>query len=113
PYQFSFTTRNFNRPDLTAVLVDTVAKTNTTIHLGDSASTIVNFATTSNPATLSAGRFYILFKPAPGSVTYSNVTATQEVKNIAVQWTVTDQVNINKYVVEKSTDGVNFYPVDT
>jgi hypothetical protein len=113
PYQFSFTTKNFNRPDLTAVLVDTATKTSTPIHLGDSASTIVNFATTSNPATFSAGRFYILFKPAPGSVKYSNVTATQEVKNIAVQWIVTDQVNINKYVVEKSTDGVNFYSVDT
>jgi len=113
PYQFSFTTTDFNRPDLNAFLIDSTAQTSTPIKLGDSASTTVSFTVTSAPATYAANRFYIVFKPAPGSVTYSNITATQENKNIAVQWIVTDQLNINKYIVERSTDGVNFYPIDT
>ncbi|HSY76938.1 MAG TPA: T9SS type A sorting domain-containing protein, partial [Bacteroidia bacterium] len=113
PYQFNFTTTNFNRPDLNAFLIDSAAQTSTPINLSDSASTTVNFSVTYDPATYAANRFYIIFRPAPGSVTYSNVTATQENKNIAVQWIVTDQLNINKYIVERSTDGANFYPVDT
>lgn len=113
PYQFSFTALHFNRPDLTAVLVDSTTNTSTPIKLGDSATTSINFAVTSAPATSAANRFYILFKPAPGSVKYSSVTATQQAKNIVVQWIVTDQLNINKYVVEKSINGVDFYPVDT
>jgi hypothetical protein len=113
PYQFSFTALHFNRPDLTAVLVDSTTNTSTPIKLGDSVTTTINFAVTSAPATSAANRFYILFKPAPGSVKYSSVTATQQAKNIVVQWIVTDQLNINKYVVEKSINGVDFYPVDT
>jgi Secretion system C-terminal sorting domain len=113
PYQFNFTTTNFNRPDLNAFLVDSAAKTTTPISLGDSAGTIVNFTVTSDPATYAANRFYILFRPAPGSVTYNNVTAAQQDKNISVQWIVSNQLNINKYVVERSADGVNFYAVDT
>ncbi|HMG83686.1 MAG TPA: hypothetical protein VK559_11670, partial [Ferruginibacter sp.] len=113
PYQFSFTTTNFNRPDLNAFLIDSAVHTRTPITLSDSTNTTVNFSVTSDPATYAANRFYIIFRPAPGSVTYSNVIATQENKNITVQWIVTDQLNINKYIVERSTDGVNFYPVDT
>ncbi|HXB12614.1 MAG TPA: fibronectin type III domain-containing protein, partial [Bacteroidia bacterium] len=112
PYRFTFEATNFNRPDLNAYLIDTLMHTTTPISLGDSITNI-NFTVTSTSG--SANRFAITFRPAPGSVTFNAVTATvtQQNKSILVQWTVSNQLNINEYIVEKSTDGVNFYPVDT
>jgi hypothetical protein len=112
PYQLVIKTKNFIRPDIKAFLIDSFTNTSTPILLGDT-STIVNFTVTTAPASYAAQRFSIIFTEAPGSVTYTSVTATQENKNIAVEWVVDNQLNINKYVVEKSTDGTNFYPVDT
>ncbi|HTB53435.1 MAG TPA: T9SS type A sorting domain-containing protein [Ferruginibacter sp.] len=112
-YQFNITAKNFNRPDLNAILVDSATHTRTPITLGDSANTVVNFAITSDAATKATNRFYISFKYAPGSVKYTAVTATQQDKNIAVQWIVNNQLNIKEYVLEKSIDNENFYPVDT
>jgi hypothetical protein len=112
PYRFDFVATSFNRPDILASLVDKYKNTSTPIHLGDS-STSASFTVDGNAASKAADRFYIVFRPAPGSVKYSNVTATQQNKNVLVQWAVSDQLNIKEYVVEKSTDGVNFYPVDT
>jgi hypothetical protein len=111
-YKLVVQTSSFVRPDLKAFLIDSYTNTSTPILLGDTATTI-NFTVTSAPASYAAARFSIVFAAAPGSVTYTAVTATQENKNIAVEWAVDNQLNINKYVVEKSTDGVNFYPVDT
>ncbi|HSY75868.1 MAG TPA: hypothetical protein VK890_03360, partial [Bacteroidia bacterium] len=112
PYRFDFVATSFNRPDILASLVDKYTNTTTPIHLGDS-STSAYFTTDGNAASKAADRFYILFREAPGSVTYNNVTASQQNKNVLVQWTVSNQLNIKEYVVYKSTDGVNFYPADT
>ncbi len=112
PYQLVIATKNFTRPDIKASLIDSFTNTATPILLGDT-STTVNFSVTGAPASYAAARFSIVFAYAPGSVTYTSVAATQENKNIAVEWTVDNQLNINKYIVEKSTDGINFYPVDT
>jgi hypothetical protein len=111
-YRFVFEATDFNRPDLNAYLIDTFMHTTTPVSLGDSVTSI-NFSVTSVSGSAAANRFAITFRPAPGSVTYTNVTATTQNKNVLVQWTVNNQLNIQEYVVEKSTDGVNFYPVDT
>jgi hypothetical protein len=112
PYKLVIATKSFARPDLTAFLIDSFTHTSTPILLGDTAVN-VNFIVTTSPASYAANRFNIVFAAAPGAVTYSDVTATQQSKNIAVQWIVSNQLNINKYVVEKSIDNTNFYPVDT
>jgi len=112
PYQLVIGTNSFARPDLKAFLIDSFTNISTPVLLGDT-STTVNFTVTADPASYAADRFSVVFAEAPGSVTYTSVTATQENKNIAVEWVVDNQLNISKYVVEKSTDGVNFYPVDT
>ncbi|HMG81428.1 MAG TPA: T9SS type A sorting domain-containing protein, partial [Ferruginibacter sp.] len=111
-YRFAFEATSFNRPDLNAYLIDTFMHTNTPISLGDSA-TDIDFTITTNAGSAAADRFAITFRPAPGSVQYTTVTATQQNKDVLVQWMVKNQLNIKEYIVEKSTDGTNFYPADT
>lgn len=111
-YRFALQASNFNRPDLTAYLIDTFAHTNTPVSLNDNAITDVDFTIT-NAAGTGAGRFALAFRAAPGSATYTSITAVQQNKNALVQWTVSTQLNVKEYIVYKSTDGTNFYPVDT
>jgi hypothetical protein len=111
-YRFSFEASAFNRPDLNAFLIDTFMHTSTPLSLGDN-STTVDFTVTTAPGSAAAQRFAIIFKPSPGSVIYNTVTATQQNKNVLVQWTVNNQLNIKEYIVERSANGTNFYPLDT
>ncbi|UAY50709.1 hypothetical protein [Ferruginibacter albus] len=55
-------------------------------------------------------RFSILFRPqAPVPVTFTNVKAQwMGNSNVSVQWNVANQLNINKYEVERSADGKTF-----
>jgi hypothetical protein len=55
----------------------------------------------------------VVFRAAPSSANYNSITASLQAKDIMVEWSVGNQLNIDKYVVEKSTDNTNFYPVDT
>ena len=50
---------------------------------------------------------------APLPVTITSVTARQQADDIVVEWQVTNQLNIAKYEVEKSTDGLIFVRVNT
>jgi autotransporter-associated beta strand protein len=115
PYQFLIQTTSFNRPDLNAFWVDSFTNISTPIPLKkDTSKVYINF--TINPdvaSSFSPTRFSVVFKPAPSTTTYNSVTALLQDKNILVDWTVKNQLNVAKYIVEKSTDNINFYPVDT
>jgi hypothetical protein len=41
-------------------------------------------------------------------VTFSSFNAMQQLGTIKVNWTVTGEINLNKYVVEKSADAIHF-----
>jgi hypothetical protein len=112
PYQFVIQTTNFTRPDLNAFFVDSFTHAYTPILLGDTLVN-VNFSITSDPNSYASDRFHIIFRFAPGSVAYDTVMANSQNKDITVQWQVSSQLNIKEYVIEKSIDSINFYPVDT
>lgn len=72
-----------------------------------------DFTLTSEPASYISDRFRIVFKSSnPLPVTFTNVKAAQQGKNIAVEWNVENEINISKYDVEKSADGRNFNKVN-
>ena len=67
------------------------------------------FTIDGNAASASANRFRIVFKKYNVlPVTLSAISATAQSNNIAVEWTVENEMNMVKYVVEKSTDGSNY-----
>ncbi len=108
-YQFEFIPSNLN-PSLQAVLEDSYTGIPTPLSISNTST--INFLVDGNAASQVATRFRIVFttvKVLP--VTYTTVKAYQHLKDVAVNWTVENELNINKYEVEKSTDGVNFTKV--
>ncbi len=112
-YQFIFESIGLAQPGITGYLEDSYLGTTTNISL--SGSTSVNFSVAAATASAINNRFRIVFKQALFTlpVTISHVKAYQLNKNIAVEWKVENEINMLKYVVEKSTDGIAFTPVNT
>ena len=112
-YQLAFIGSNINRPDLKATLEDSYTATSTPISLTD--TTKVNFTVTSDATSQGANRFRIVFETIGGSlpVTYTNIKAWQYSAGVNVQWNVANQINIAKYIIERSADGKTFTQVGT
>ncbi|MEO5892975.1 MAG: T9SS type A sorting domain-containing protein [Ferruginibacter sp.] len=112
-YQFEFVPKNMN-PLLTAFLEDSYKGTKTPVSV--TSATTFNFSVNGEAKSAVSDRFRIVFKAAgagPLPVTYSNIKAYQKSNDIAVEWTVENEIDINKYDVEKSIDGINFTKVNT
>ncbi|MEO5889588.1 MAG: hypothetical protein ABIQ31_05010 [Ferruginibacter sp.] len=58
---------------------------------------------------MDAARFRIIFRSTKGNpFAYKNIKAYQRVNDIMVEWKVKNDFGNKSYVVEKSTDGINF-----
>ena len=111
-YRLEFISQNINHPELVAYLQDLYLNTNTPMSL--TGTTEVNFSVTADAASANADRFQIVFRPASVlPVTIVSVTAAKQNAAIAVQWKVENQTGISKYIIEKSTDGLQFSAIGT
>ena len=108
-YQMKFMLKNLNHPNLTAFLKDSYKSTQTAIALND--TTYVNFTVNSDANSSSEKRFQLIFKtapPAPVDVDFARVDAQRNGKDVMLEWAVMNEVTVESYVVEYSTDGVSF-----
>jgi len=111
-YQLELKAEKFN-PLLSAFLEDSFTGKSTPLNLAS--GTMFDFSITSDAKSAVANRFRIVFKQVatgPLPVTYKSVKAFKQANNIAVEWTVENEINISKYEVEKSGDGVSFTKVN-
>lgn len=111
-YQFQFVPTNM-AGTLTAYLEDSYSNVKTMVSL--TATSTFNFTINGDAASAAYDRFRIVFTASaagPLPVTYKTIKAYQQGKDIAVDWTVENEINISKYEVEKSTDGTNFIKVN-
>jgi hypothetical protein len=112
-YRLQFDPENMD-PGLTAFLEDSYTGTKTPVNTV--ATSVYDFVINGAAASAAANRFKIIFKQINSivlPVTYSRINAYQQASNIAVEWTVENEVNISKYEVEKSTDAINYAKVNT
>ncbi len=110
-YRLEFVAENFDN-NLVGYLEDKFLDNNTLIHMNG--TTAVNFSITTDPASAVADRFRVVFlKVLPLPVKFTSISATQQNTAIAVKWTVENEINISKYDVEKSTNGINFVKINT
>ncbi|MFZ4058496.1 MAG: T9SS type A sorting domain-containing protein, partial [Ferruginibacter sp.] len=113
-FQFEFAPDSLADPLLSAFLVDKYLQTETPVSLTD--TTRINFNIAANPpGNWAEDRFMLVFKQISGGVIpvkISDVKAYQQQQDIAVEWTVQNEINIEKYAVEASSDGRNFTPVN-
>ncbi|RYE19962.1 MAG: T9SS type A sorting domain-containing protein [Sphingobacteriales bacterium] len=96
---------------LKAELIDKFLNTRTAVSLTD--SSFINFSTTAAAASKAADRFMLVFKPATPvvvlPVNFISVSARRQAdRTIAVNWKVANEINIVRYEVERSAEGVNF-----
>ena len=111
PYQFKFKAANLNLATK-AYLIDKFTGGRTEVNIDG--ETVVDFVITSDPLSKVIDRFKLVFKPmAPLPVTFTNVQAKKVNNDIAVEWTVENEININHYTVEKSSNGTQFSVLGT
>lgn len=114
-YRLQIGTVDFVQTNAVAYLQDAFLNSTTPIDLISNAINNIDFSVTSDPASANQDRFRIVFAlSGPLPTTFTSVKASQTAgpggqgSNIEVEWKVSNQVNIQKYEVEKSTDGINF-----
>lgn len=106
-YQLEFNVAGLDQPNLTGFLEDSYLKTSTPVSL--SGVTKVNFTVNANAGSSAANRFKIIFeKIVTLPVTLTNVAAYQKSNNVSVEWKVENEINMEKYDVESSTNGTAF-----
>jgi hypothetical protein len=106
-YQLQFVPQNVDYNNLKPILLDQYLQTET--ELSFVSTTTYNFVVSNNPAAYSSSRFKIVFRPvATLPVTFLDIKANTQNKQVNVQWSVAQEVNIQRYAIERSTNGVNF-----
>ena len=112
-YQFQFEPTNMD-PLLIGFLEDNYTGIKTPVSL--TAPTSVNFIVNGDAKSAAVDRFRIVFKTSgagPLPVTYSSIKAYQQKEDIMIDWTVENELNTDRYEVEKSTDGIIYKKVNT
>lgn len=109
-YRLYILPENLNQLTLTATLIDQYDRRRIPLSLAD--SNVIRFNITSNAASYSNDRFYIVFQDArPLPVNFTSIKAYPYNKNIGVEWKVENEINLLGYKIEKSIDGVHFYEI--
>jgi|GEM_PF-3217782 len=103
-YQLRFEMNNIEVPASTAAfLEDTYLKTKTPVSI--SGTTAAGFAVTNDAGSAAAERFRLVFRR---SVWYSHIAADILNGDVAVSWSVSDELNIDNYEIERSVNGSSF-----
>jgi hypothetical protein len=110
-YQFGFLMHVLNHPGVGARLEDDYAGTKRPLNM-DGTDT-VNFTIGADPASRDTGRFKIVFGAVNIAPDYTSIKATQESNTVLVQWAVSNDQQMTGYVLQKSTDGINYVDVYT
>ena len=110
-YQFVFVPENLDA-SLTAWLIDSY--TQAPYELSNSGTTNYSFSVNGAAGSSAANRFYVIFKmQRPLPVTILNVNAIKQDNFVRVEWKVNDEINIDRYEVLRSADGINFTSIGT
>ncbi len=110
-YFLKFDAENFST-SVTAFVKDKYLNKQTAINL--TSSDVFPFSITNDLASYEADRFIIILKSDKVlTATGTRVKAYRKGAGIQVEWFVKTEANIEKYDVEKSTDGNNFEKVQT
>lgn len=106
-YNYQFNIQPTQLEGYNIVLQDNYTGVSTQVNA--SAATMYHFSVDANTASSASNRFFITlnrFVVLP--VTITSVKAAVQNKQVSVSWTVENEINIEKYAVERSSDGINF-----
>ena len=112
-YELEFTGQSFTNDDISATLIDNFTGGRTS--LSTTGTTVVPITVSSNPASAASDRFMVVFenKATPLPIDISSIKAYEENSGVQVDWIMKYEQDMDKYEVEKSTDGRQFVQVGT
>jgi hypothetical protein len=114
-YQFEFVTTNLDHPGMFAYIQD--AYLGSSISLALNGTTKINFTVNADVASSNVNRFKIVYLSnllqAPLPVTFTSVKAFELNNIISIEWKVENELNIEKYEVERSSNGTDFINVNS
>ena len=103
-YQLEFMMNDITVPDGTAVfLEDLFLQKKSPVNLKD--ITRYDFSITSNSSTSVADRFRLIFRPSVEYVTFKGNLIEND---IAVDWKIANELNVNRYEIERSNESKVF-----
>jgi len=108
-YRIKFMLKNLDHPGLTAVLKDNYLNRELPVGLNDTTS--IDFTVNADVASIDQKRFMLIFRkppPPPVDIKFTAVDAERNGKNVMLEWSVTNEITVESYVVEYSSDGINF-----
>lgn len=105
-YRLQVITKNFNQTGLTAYVLDKFLQTKTLVKIND--TTLVNFTVNTNPGSWDAQRFQIIYTKPDMTLQFVSLSSARVNNAIALKWTVANERNITKYIVEHSFNGMHF-----
>ena len=112
-YNLKIDVSNWTNSLTSAILIDKFTNQSTEVNLSD--SLVYNFEVNSNEGSKASDRFLLLFDNAllaPLPVSFIDVKAAKKAENtVLVSWTVAQEININKYEVERSENGIDFVKI--
>jgi hypothetical protein len=106
-YQLEINPQQFDQSATNAVLYDRFLSTQISVNLTH--ETLYSFDVNSTAGSYAANRFFIVFNNRgvlPVKFIAVNAKRTQHAINI--HWSVANEINIEKYQIEKSLDGIHF-----
>jgi len=105
-YQFGFTTMLPNHPGLGVRLEDNYTGTKTPLNING--SNTVDFLIDANTTSQDTARFKIIFGAVNIVPAYNLLKASREGNTVLVQWSVSNDQQMTGYLIQRSTDGINY-----
>lgn len=113
-YEWQFVFSGMEGKPVEAILKDNFSSTlnNRLLSLAD--TNFIQFDVNNNAASGATNRFMIVFKQLQVlPVSFNQIKAAENAAGILVQWETEQEINIKHYVLEKSINGTQFYPIHT
>lgn len=112
-YNLKIDVSNWTNSLTSAILIDKFTNQITPIRLTD--SLVYNFDINADAGSKASDRFLLVFDNAllaPLPVSFVDVKAVRkDEKSVLVNWTVSQETNINKYEIERSGNGIDFIKI--
>jgi hypothetical protein len=108
-YRIAFSLKNLALTDVTAVLEDSYLGTEKSLNLND--TTNYDFKVDANAASADQFRFKVVFRKYVAPLSITRISATRKTHDALVEWSVENETSIDAYVIEHSTDGINFQDI--
>ncbi len=112
-YSVQIITQNLHTGNLSCFMHDNFTNQDISINLND--TSYINFTVTSNPGSFAPNRFKLIFivpPVAPLPLTFTSLVAYRSNKDVMVNWEVENETLIDKYILEVSSNDVDYHEVN-